>query len=121
LSTRPTKEDGVNEPVAYVSTWRIKEGNFEDFRRFHAELVKIVDEDEPRVIAFLAFANEDGTEMTNIHVFAETATVDSHMEVLAEKMGLLGDDLTAAFSTWSRCTFPYSAHQATGPRRWTRD
>jgi hypothetical protein len=87
----------MEEPVAYISTWRIKEGRFEAYRRFYAELVKIVDENEPDVIAYLAFANEDGTEVTNIHIFPHTAAVETHMAVLAEKMGLLSDDLTAVF------------------------
>ena len=85
----------MTEPVVYVSTWRIKEGKFEDYRRFHAELVKVVDENEPAVAAFLSFATEDLTQITNIHVYPDSTTLDRHMEVLAEKMGLLPDDLTA--------------------------
>jgi hypothetical protein len=85
----------MSEPVAYVSTWRIKEGKLEDYRRFYAELVKIVDENEPRLTAFLTFANEDLTEITNVHVFPDSATLDRHMDVLGEKMRLLPGDVTA--------------------------
>src|SRR2546423_906687 len=85
----------MSEPVVYVSTWRIKEGKFEDYLRFYAELVRIVDENEPRVAAFLAFANEDLTQITNIHVYPDNETLERHMNVIGEKMGLLPDDLTA--------------------------
>jgi len=85
----------MSEPVAYVSTWQIKEGKFEDYRRFYAELVKVVDENEPRLTAFLTFANESLTEITNVHVFPDGATLDHHMDVLAEKMRLLPGDVTA--------------------------
>ena len=85
----------MTEPVVYVSTWRIKEGKFEEYRRFYAELVKIVDEKEPRVAAFLAFANEELTQITNVHVHPDSETLDRHMEVIGETMGLLPDDLTA--------------------------
>jgi len=85
----------MSEPVAYVSTWQIKEGKFEDYRRFYAELVKVVDENEPRLTAFLTFANESLTEITNVHVFPDSATLDHHMDVLAEKMRLLPGDVTA--------------------------
>ena len=82
----------MSEPVAYVSTWRIKEGKFEDYKRFYAELVKIVDENEPRLTAFLTFANEDSTEITNVHVFPDSGALDHHLQVLGEKMRLLPDD-----------------------------
>jgi len=84
-------------PVVYVSTWRIKEGRFEDYRRFHAELMKLIQDNEPRVVAFHLFANEDATEITGLHMYADTTAVESHMEMLAEKMGLLPGDLTKVF------------------------
>ena len=82
------------QPVAYVSTWRIKEGKFEEYERFYAELVKIVDENEPRLSAFLTFASEDLTEITNVHVFPDSATLDRHMDVLGEKLRVLPSDLS---------------------------
>ena len=84
------------QPVIYVSTWRIMEGKFQEYQRFYAELLKVVEENEPRLIAVHLFANEDGTEITVIHLHPDTAAVDDHMQVLAEKMGLLADDLTEA-------------------------
>src|SRR5881409_3145713 len=87
----------MTQPVVYVSTWRIKEGKFDDYVRFHEELAAAVKENEPRTVAFLAFANEDGTEITGVHVFPDQAALDLHMAVLAEKMGVLADDLTAVY------------------------
>jgi hypothetical protein len=43
--------------------------------------------------AFLAFANDDGTEVTGIHVFPDADALDRHMGVLAEQMGVLAEDL----------------------------
>ena len=68
---------------------------FEDYKRFYAELVKVVDENEPRLSAFLTFANEDLTEITNVHVFPDSGTLDRHMDVLGAKMRLLPGDVTA--------------------------
>ena len=83
------------EPVVYVSTWRIKAGAFDDYARFYAELVRVVRDNEPRVVAFVAFANDDQTELTNVHVYPDGAALDSHMAVIGEQMRLLPDDLTA--------------------------
>jgi hypothetical protein len=87
----------VTEPVIYVSTFRLKEGKFEQYQRFFAELLKVVEDNNPQLIALHAFANEDGTEMTSVNVHPDAASMEYHMQVLAEKMGLLADDLTEVF------------------------
>jgi hypothetical protein len=83
----------MTEPVVYVSTWKIKEGKLDAYMRFHERLANTVREMEPRVAAFLAFANDDGTEVTGIHVFADASALDRHMDVLAEQMGVLAEDM----------------------------
>jgi hypothetical protein len=87
----------VTQPVIYVATFKIKAGMFQDYQRFYAENLKVVEENNPRLIALHTFANEDGTEITNINIHPDTAAMDYHMQVLAEKMGLLADDLTEVF------------------------
>jgi hypothetical protein len=85
------------EPVVYVSTWKVKEGKFDEYRRFYAKQLKIIDEAEPQIVAFLAFANEDGTEMTHVHVHPDRSSMDKHMGFLAEQMGVLAEDLSAVY------------------------
>ena len=85
------------EPIVYVSTWTFKEGKFDDYQRFYAKQLRIIDEAEPQIVAFLTFANEDGTEMTNIQVHPDRASMDKHMGILAEKMGILAEDLSAVY------------------------
>jgi hypothetical protein len=85
----------VSEPIVYVSTWKIKDGRIEDYRRFYARMVDAIRTDDQGVLAFYAFGNEDGTEITNVHVFPERTTLERHMAVIAEQMGLLPEDLSA--------------------------
>jgi len=87
----------VAEPVAYVTTFRIKEGKFQDYQRFLAELLKAIEENEPRIIAIHTFANEDGTEMTSIQLHPDTESMDAHTQVLAETMGQLAEERTDVF------------------------
>ena len=70
-------------------------GRFEDYRRFYARMVDALRADDRGVLAFYAFGNEDGTEITNVHVFPDETTLERHMAVIAEKMGLVPEDLTA--------------------------
>ncbi len=85
------------EPVAYVTTFRIKEGKFQDYQRFLAALLKGIEESEPRIIAIHTFANEDGTEMTSIQLHPDAESMDAHMQVLAKTMGQLAEELTDVF------------------------
>jgi hypothetical protein len=85
----------VGEPIVYLSTWKIKNGRFEDYRRFYARMVDAIRTHDREVLAFYAFGNEDGTEITNVHVFPEPTTLERHMSVIADQMGLLPEDLTA--------------------------
>ena len=85
----------MEEPVVYLSTWRIKDGKFPEYRRFYSELLAAIRERDRDVVAFYAFANAEGTEITNVHVFPDQATLERHMAVIGEQMGLLPGELTS--------------------------
>lgn len=72
------------KPLIYLSTWKIKEGKLEDYKRFVKELMEIVETKEPQLIAFNVFLNEDETEMTSIQLHPDAASMDFHMQVLAQ-------------------------------------
>jgi hypothetical protein len=84
----------TGEPIVYVSTWRIKEGRFPDYQRFYSELVRTIRDLDRGVVAFYAFASEDSTEITNVHVFPDAATLERHMGVIGEQMGILPQELS---------------------------
>jgi hypothetical protein len=88
----------VDGPVVYLSTWRVKAGKFDDYRRFYAELLQRISGPDRDVLAFYAFGNDDDTEITNVHVFPDAATLDRHMAVLQEQMGLIPGDLTSVLA-----------------------
>lgn len=56
------------EPLIFISKWKVKEGKLEDLMRYYKEILKIVEANEPPLIAFHGFVNEDGTEMTSIQI-----------------------------------------------------
>lgn len=89
----------MGEPIAYVSTWRIKEGKSTDYQRFYAALVEAVEQNEPEVTAFLAYGEANGSEITNIHVYADQVVLDEHMRFIGDQMGLMPTDLSAAMES----------------------
>jgi hypothetical protein len=77
----------MSEPFIVISTWRIKEGKLEDLKRFQREFAEIIQANEPQLIAFNAFYNEEGTEMTSIQVHPNPTSMDFHLKVLKETLG----------------------------------
>lgn len=77
----------MTKPFIVISTWRIKDGKLEDLKRFQREFSEIIEANEPQLIAFNAFYNEDGTEMTSIQVHPDAASMDFHLNVLRETLG----------------------------------
>lgn len=72
------------EPLIFISKWKVKEGKLEDLVRYYKEILEIVEANEPQLIAFHGFLNEDGTEMTSIQIHPDTASQDFHMQVLRD-------------------------------------
>ena len=77
----------MSETLIYISTWRIKECRLEDFKRFIREMVEIYRTNEPQLIAFNVFLNEEETEMTSIQVHPDADSMDFHMQVLERALG----------------------------------
>jgi hypothetical protein len=76
----------MSEPFVFISRSRIKEGKLEECRTYLRELVEFVEENEPRVIAFAAYVNEDGTEVSGVQVHPDAASMELHMQLAGEKI-----------------------------------
>lgn len=75
------------EPLIYISTWRIKEGRLADSKQFTRKMVEIYRKNEPQLIAFNVFLNEEGTEMTAIQLHPNAASMDFHMQESTRALG----------------------------------
>lgn len=74
----------MTAPLIVVSTLRVKESKLEEIRRYYKKILEIVERNEPQLIAFHGFLNEEGTEMTSIQVHPDRASMDFHMQVLRD-------------------------------------
>jgi quinol monooxygenase YgiN len=68
-------------PFVVVRTVTIKEGKLEHFKQFLREFFKVVEANEPRLLAINAYANEEGTEATFVQVYADAASMKDHEKV----------------------------------------
>jgi hypothetical protein len=69
----------MSEP--FIGTHTIREGKRQDFKQQWRELLEVVEAKEPRLIAFNAYVNEDGTELTVVQVHPDADSMVFHMQV----------------------------------------
>jgi len=77
----------MSQPFAYIGTWTIKPGKEEEAKKFLSDHVAFIEANEPRLIAFHAYFNEEGNTASVVQVHPDSASMETHMQVLAEHMG----------------------------------
>jgi hypothetical protein len=73
-------------PFIFISQSSIKEGRLDDFKRGLREMAEFVEANEPRVIAFEAYLNDDGTEVTGVQIHPDADSIAYHMQIAFEKI-----------------------------------
>jgi hypothetical protein len=91
---REAKGGAVAGPFIFISQSRIKEGRLDDFNRALREMATFVEANEPRVIAFEAYLNDDDTEVTGVQIHPDADSMAFHMQVAFEKSW-------SSISTWT--------------------
>ena len=71
--------------VVFISHNRVKPGQFEGLERFAPEITGIIERDKPGTAAMLTYANEDGTEVSIVHVFPDAGAMQRHLEGLDDR------------------------------------
>ena len=76
----------MTAPFVYVGTWTIKEGKVEEARKALAEHVDLVEANEPRLIAFHLYLDDDARTATVVQVHPDSASMEFHMDLIAEHL-----------------------------------
>jgi hypothetical protein len=69
-------------PFIFIGTHRLKDGKFESFQADSKALAEVVESNEPRMISFNVFANEEGTEVSVVQVHPDAESMLLHMQVV---------------------------------------
>jgi hypothetical protein len=77
----------MSQPFVYVGTWTIKPGKFDEAKRWLAEHADFVETNEPRMIAFHVYFDEEGRKASVVQVHPDSASMEFHMQVIAEHLG----------------------------------
>jgi hypothetical protein len=74
----------VVEPLIFISMFTLKEGKLEDFKQYSEEFGKFIEANEPRLIHFEQYINEDGTEVTGVQIHPDMDSMAFHMQLISE-------------------------------------
>jgi len=77
----------VSTPFVYVGTWTIKPGKQEEARKSLSDHATFIKENEPRMIAFHVYFDEEGNKASVVQVHPDSASMELHMQLIAEHMG----------------------------------
>lgn len=75
----------MSEPIVFISHHRIKLGKAEPMKALLAEVWSAMETDKPRTLMNLAYMNEEGTEITFMHAFADVEAMQLHWQGADER------------------------------------
>jgi hypothetical protein len=70
----------MSEPIVYISRWRIKEGRLSDYEALVRKVTPTLEAGKPQTLALLQFVADNQRDLTIIHVFADAAAFEAHVE-----------------------------------------
>src|SRR5512144_2406385 len=71
----------MSQPLVYVDTSEVQPGKLTQLKAAIEELAEFVEENEPELISYSVYFDESGSRMSVVHVHADSASLDYHMDV----------------------------------------
>jgi quinol monooxygenase YgiN len=84
----------MSQPLVYIDTSKVREGAIDELRDAIDELVAFVEANVPQILAYHVYLSEDDRRMTVVHLHADPASLDYHMEVGGPAFRRFADLLT---------------------------
>ena len=77
--------------IIYIDRSTVRDGKLEELRPAMGELVDFVEANEPEILAYTVYFSADGDRMTVMHMHADQASLEFHMEVAGPKFPPIGE------------------------------
>ena len=75
----------MSKPIVFISHFRIKEGKLDNLIQLSQKVTEQHKANKPGTVLFLLYLNEQGTELSIIHVFLDADSFDRHVEGVDER------------------------------------
>ena len=76
----------MSGPIVFMSHNVVKDGKLQGFRDAFGEVAVALDAEKPGTVVYLAFAQEDGSEVSVVHVFPDAEAMGRHLQGVQERM-----------------------------------
>ena len=73
-------------PIVFISHNSVKDGMLGGFRDAFGRVAHALDAEKPGTVVFLAFATDDGSEVSVVHVFPDADAMGQHLQGVQERM-----------------------------------
>ena len=94
LQGEPLCSAEMAEPLIYVDVSEVREGVLAELKEAIAGLAEFIEENEPQLLSYNAYFNDDGTHMSVVHVHADPASLDRHFEIAGPRFARFADLVT---------------------------
>jgi hypothetical protein len=84
----------MSQPLVYIDTSHVRDGALEELKGAIGDLTAFVETHEPQIISYAVYFSPDARQMTVIHVHADAASLDLHMDVAGPRFGRFAELLT---------------------------
>jgi hypothetical protein len=74
-----------SRPFIFIATNRLRDGQAAAERERAIDLCSFIETNEPQLWAFNEYKNEDGTEVAVVQVHPDAASMEFHMDAVAER------------------------------------
>jgi hypothetical protein len=82
------------EPLIYVDVAEVRAGVLADLKEGIAELAEFIEQNEPQLLSYNVYFSDDGTRMSVVHVHADPASLDRHLEIAGPRFARFVDLVT---------------------------
>jgi len=66
------------QPIVFISHFTVRPGKLDDLKQLAHEVAVRLEAEKPRTLVFLHYLDDDGTQVTFAHVFADPEAMDLH-------------------------------------------
>ena len=75
----------MSKPIVFISHFKVKEGKLDEFKQLSQKVTEQIKADKPGTFTFLQYTNDEGTELSIIHIFPDAEAFDKHNEGVGER------------------------------------
>jgi hypothetical protein len=75
----------MSQPIVFISHFKIKDGTLDEVKQLSQNVSEYIQANKPGTVAFLQFTNQEGTELSIVHMFPDADAFDRNMEGAGER------------------------------------